>query len=62
MKCQYPDCKRIPAPGYARCDDHTRALLEPPRVEVRRMGVRPLPEITESELSELELRFAYGDR
>ena len=66
MKCLTAGCQRAPRPGYARCEachrsfllsDTTRASSTAPGANLRRMGVRPLPEITES-----ELRVLFGDR
>lgn len=64
--CLTPGCQRAPQAGYARCERCHMALLvsgstpassAAPGASVRRMGVRPLPEITES-----ELRLLFGDR
>ena len=64
--CAVPGCQRVPRAGYARCEAHHAAFLlsgatpplsEAPGANLRRMGVRPLPEITES-----ELRLLFGDR
>ena len=64
--CLTPGCQRVPRAGYARCEachaaflasDTTPASSARPGASVGRVGVRPLPEITES-----ELRLLWGDR
>lgn len=64
--CLTPGCQRAPRAGYARCEQcHAAFLLSgatpvssaAPEASVRRMGVKPLPEMTE-----LEKRWLAGDR
>ncbi len=57
MKCHTEGCRRVALPDWAYCEPCRRRILETyreRRVEVRRMGVKPLPEITESELRLLD--------
>jgi hypothetical protein len=56
--CRTDGCNRLPRPDSPYCADcFDRLLYGRPGASVRRMGVRPLPEITE-----LEMRFLFGDR
>jgi len=60
MTCRAEGCRRDALTDWAWCETHRRKILESyreGRVVVRRMGVRPLPEMTE-----LEKRYRFGDR
>jgi hypothetical protein len=58
--CRTAGCNRAPRPDSAYCASCFDRIVwgrPGPPVTVTRIGVRPLPEITE-----LEMRFLFGDR
>lgn len=60
MICMTEGCRRAAVRDWTYCDPCRRKILDSyreRRVEVRRVGVKPLPEMTE-----LEKRWLDGDR
>ena len=55
--CRTDGCQRATTNGWAYCDECRRRILGASPVEYRRVGTRPLPQITER-----ELRLLWGDR
>lgn len=56
--CRTPDCRRPAINGWAFCDDCLRRFLGAAESrELRQLAPKP-----PAEMSELELRFLYGDR
>jgi hypothetical protein len=51
-KCATEGCQRVAVTDWAYCATHIRELLD-----VRRVGTRPRPQITEA-----EMRLLWGDR
>ncbi len=52
--CRTAGCQRKTDNGWAYCEECRRRILRASPVEYRRIGTRPLPEITESELRLLD--------
>ena len=45
--CRTDGCQRATTNGWAYCDECRRRILGASPVEYRRVGTRPLPQITE---------------